>query len=237
MWPETRRPSGAPRGRGAVRPLAAVFGGTVVAALAFAAFVAAQSPPAPPVMGTSEDAQKVYNLLNAYEGDVRAVLHGGADADLALRHFDRSLVQWFDANFRLLAEFNTSVPNLPDDDATRRRVALDALCRYGPPMISYRIERLEFSGSNALMILTETVRGAALTYYLPLRRDPTNRWVFTTFFWSELLVWQPILILDKRIRDVPLTPEEEAFERTRQAARERFLDLCASVGVDPPMRF
>lgn len=169
MWFDERR---RPRGLGA-SPAALLL--ALLAGLA--AYGAAQQPtPTPLVGGASEDGQKINNLLIEYARDVRDVLHGGGDAEVALRHFDRSLGVWFEENFRRLAEFNTAMPGQPADDAARRRVAVDALCRYGPPMLSYRLDRIEFAGPRALLVLTETAATGNLTYYIPLRRDPTNRW-------------------------------------------------------------
>jgi hypothetical protein len=198
----------------------------------------AQQPSGPvPTPDTSlEDRQKINNLLIDYARDVRLALQADGDIDRVLRHFDRPVVAWFEENADLIADFNVAMPGPHTTHEARRRVALDAVCRYGPPLESYRIQ-VGFQGMIGVLVVIEQTRAGELAYYIPLRRDPTNRWVMTSFFWSDLMIWRPLLILDKLVRGLELTEGEQRFASELLAAQQAFFNLCLQVGIQSPPRF
>jgi hypothetical protein len=204
--------------------------------------------PLPP-LGTPQTAEevrqaglaefKINQRLLAYSRDLRlALVHNGAP-DLVLRHFDPKAADWFRLVYSDLADLNDSYPKSGPSGSQRdqKAAALDALCRYGPPLIEHRQVGIFVRGRRAVVTLQE--RGE--TYHMLLHRLDNGDWVFSYFFFSEIMIWTPLLIREKELRGESLLAYERDFKTRRPRIEEDFrLDfasLCASAGAPVPPQF
>jgi hypothetical protein len=66
----------------------------------------------------------------------------------------------------------------------------------------------------------------------------SGEWVFSYFFYSEIMVWTPLIIRDKALRGETLTNAEREFQARWARILEEFQadlgQLCAQLGAPLP---
>lgn len=215
---------------------------TLAAARSAPPAIAADDPEAAAKQAAHQQAQqqvaiqneyRVNQRLLGYSRDLRQAMLRGGPTEPVLRHFSPSAVRWFVDHEERLAAMNTARPGEPADERERRVKALDALCRYGPPLVDFRA-RVHSAARRAIAVVTE----GGQTYYVLLHQLENDDWVFSYFFHADIAIWTPLLIQEKMARGEPLFDFEREFAtRGKQRHQEDFLNLCVATGAPVPPQF
>jgi len=202
---------------------------TVLLFLAFVSHSSAQTP----VPLTSPDARAIADRLRAYQEDLRSVLHGnGAPTQITL-HFGDEAAKWYQDHANWLAGFNTTFSRPLITIHDRQVSAIDALCRYGPPMIDPMITGLFFHQDQAIVLMTEGGR----TWHLLMKRNTPGDWRLANWFWADVMIYRPLILQDKMLRGEPLSADDRDFQANgRRRAQESFSALCLAAKAPLPGR-
>jgi hypothetical protein len=150
---------------------------------------------------------------------------------MMLNYFNQPTRDWFLRREAALATLNKTWKKPTQTVAQRRLAALDAALRYGPSFYDARIQGIYLNQTAGLVVLQEGVN----VYYLPVEPRVDRTWVFSSFFFSETMIWEPLIINTKLEAGERLTPEEEDFRRRGQTQLQAMLlELCRSTGAPLP---